>query len=31
MSNRLSEDVGRLLNLTHAGYGYMSRGLGFQG
>ena len=24
-------NVGRLLNLTHAGYGYMSRGAGFQG
>jgi hypothetical protein len=24
-------NVGRLLNLTHAGYGYMSRGVGFQG
>ena len=24
-------NVGRLLNLTHAGYGYMSRGPGFQG
>jgi hypothetical protein len=24
-------NVGRLLNLTHTGYGYMSRGTGFQG
>jgi hypothetical protein len=24
-------NVGRLLNITHAGYGYMSRGAGFQG
>ena len=24
-------NVGRLLNLTHAGYGYMSRGAGFHG
>jgi hypothetical protein len=24
-------NVGRLVNLTHAGYGYMSRGVGFQG
>jgi hypothetical protein len=24
-------NVGRLINLTHAGYGYMSRGAGFQG
>jgi hypothetical protein len=24
-------NVGRLLNLTHTGYGYMSRGAGFQG
>jgi hypothetical protein len=24
-------NVGRLLNLTHAGYGYMSRGAGFRG
>jgi hypothetical protein len=24
-------NVGRLLNLTHVGYGYMSRGVGFQG
>jgi hypothetical protein len=26
-----SRNVRRLLNLTHAGYGYMSRGAGFQG
>ena len=26
-----SSNVGRLLNLTHAGYGYMSRGAGFHG
>jgi hypothetical protein len=26
-----SSNVGRLLNLTHAGYGYMSRGAGFRG
>jgi hypothetical protein len=26
-----SSNVGRLLNLTHAGYGYMSRGSGFHG
>jgi hypothetical protein len=26
-----ASNVGRLLNLTHAGYGYMSRGAGFHG
>ena len=26
-----SSNVGRLLNLTHVGYGYMSRGAGFHG